>query len=223
MNMRMKRKRAKCSGLFLLAPVLLLAQTNDTRRVAPVAAEVRGTPIGRPAKPAATNRAGEDAVLKHDLLDAPDTRDGEFIRLGFEKLSAFEYEVFEAPSTNHPGRTSLRSNSVIPPQIRAYDGKRVSVTGFVLPLRLKNRLVSEFLLLRDQGSCCFGKSAQMNHFIRVRLKGQGFQTGSTAPYRVNGILRVGEIYSGDYLSGIYSMDAESVAEPIESRRELLEP
>lgn len=143
-------------------------------------------------------------------LDAPDARDGAFIVLGFEKLSAFDYFVTEVPSLLEPERIVLRSTNSIPPQIKAYNGKRVSISGFVRPLRTQNRLVTEFLLLRDQGTCCFGSRAQMNHFVRVKLKGGGFSPGLPVPYKATGTLTVGEEYVGEFLTSIYSMDAEKV-------------
>ena len=132
------------------------------------------------------------------------------IVLGFEKLSAFDYYVTEVPSLLEPARLVLRSTNSIPPQIKAYNGKRVSISGFVRPLRTQNRLVTEFLLLRDQGTCCFGSRAQMNHFVRVKLKGGGFSPGLPVPYKATGTLTVGEEYVGEFLTSIYSMDAEKV-------------
>jgi hypothetical protein len=113
----------------------------------------------------------------------------------------------------------LKSDDVIPTQVKAYDGKRVTVTGFVLPLRTKRGLVTEFLLLRDQGTCCFGAQAQINHFIRVKHS-PGFTHGSPVPWKVSGTIRVGEIYIQGYLTGIYQMDAERV---VESSKEPGEP
>jgi hypothetical protein len=97
---------------------------------------------------------------------------------------------------------------VIPPQVKAYNGRKVLVEGFIMPLRLKKGLVTEFLLFRDQASCCFGDKAKMNHYIRVKVTGKGFEPGSTLTHKVWGTLDVGEIYVQEYLTGIYQMDAE---------------
>jgi hypothetical protein len=114
-------------------------------------------------------------------------------------------------SETNAGRALLKSDDVIPPRVKAYDGRRVTVTGFVLPLRLKRGLATEFLLLRDQGACCFGPQAQINHFIRVKYPA-GFQHGPPTPWKVSGTIRVGEVYVQGYLTGIYQMDAERVVE-----------
>jgi len=134
-----------------------------------------------------------------------------FIRLGYDKLSGFKYDVYEVYSETNSGRALLQSDDVIPPQVKAYDGRPVTVTGFVLPLRTKRGLVTEFLLLRDQGICCFGARAQINHFIRVKYP-PGFKHGAAVPWGVSGAIRVGEIYIQGYLTGIYQMDATRVVE-----------
>lgn len=190
---------------FAVVPAILCAQTNS-RPASP--AEVRGQPIQRlPATPPPARETNDARV---SALDAPDARDGNFVLLSFEKLSAFDYFVTEFPSLLDPDRIVLRSTNSIPPQIKAYNGRRVSVRGFVRPLRTQNRLVTEFLLLRDQGTCCFGSRAQMNHFVRVKLKAGGFSPGLPVPYKASGTLQVGEAYVGEFLTAIYTMDAEKV-------------
>src|SRR5688572_9564174 len=128
--------------------------------------EARGSPI----QPPVTNQAPSAATTNYPQVDwsKPDVVEDGFIRLGYDKLSGFKYDVYEVYSETNSGRALLKSDDVIPHQVKAYDGKRVVVTGFVLPLRTKRGLVTEFLLLRDQGACCFGPQAQINHFIRVK-------------------------------------------------------
>lgn len=145
------------------------------------------------------------------LLARPDAVEDGFIRPGFDKLSAFKYEIYEVYSETNAGRAMLRSNDTIPPEIKSYDGKRVRVTGFILPLRTRRGVVTEFLLLRDQGTCCFGAQAQINHFIRVNFP-PGIKPGEPVPWKVSGAIHVGETYVQGYLTGIFQLDAESVVE-----------
>lgn len=145
------------------------------------------------------------------LLSRPDVVENGMIRPGFDKLSAFPYELYEVYSETNSGRAMLASHDSIPPQIKAYDGKRISITGYILPLRTRRGVVTEFLLLRDQGTCCFGAQAQINHFIRVVFPA-GIRPGDPVPWKVSGTIRVGETYVQGYLTGIYQLDAESVVE-----------
>ena len=117
------------------------------------------------------------------------------------------------PEHGKTGRALLQSDDVIPQQILAYDGKSVTVSGYVLPLRVQRGLTKEFLLLRDQGTCCFGQRAQINHFIRVKL-GADVKAETGIPYQVSGKLRVGEIMIQGYLTGIYRLDADEVKEAV---------
>lgn len=136
---------------------------------------------------------------------------GEFVPLGFQILSDFKYDLYETPNDVDGGRPFTRSDDVIPPHIRAYDGKFVALTGFVMPLRLRKGLVTEFLLFRDQAACCFGERAKMNHYVRVKLNGAGFPPAGTAStYTAFGQLKVGEILVQGYLTGIYHMEATRV-------------
>jgi hypothetical protein len=121
----------------------------------------------------------------------------------------FKYELREVYSETNSGRALLKSGDVIPPAVKAYDGVRVSITGFVLPLRIRSPRVTGFLLLRDQGACCFGPQAQINHFIPVKFP-SGLSHEGASPWTVTGILRVGEMSVQAYLTGICHLDAESV-------------
>lgn len=132
-----------------------------------------------------------------------------YLRLNFDKLSNFPYAVYEVVNPSG-GRPLIKSDDIIPAAVKGYDGKAVTVRGYVLALRLKKGLVQDFLLLRDQGTCCFGDTPQINHFIRVTLKGQGFKPGTITPVEVSGVLRVGETYVQGYLTGIYSLEADKV-------------
>jgi hypothetical protein len=131
------------------------------------------------------------------------------LQLGFGRLSSFPYRVYEYYAEGVSGRPLLKSDDAIPASVKALDGRLVTVRGFVLPLRTRQGRVTEFLLLRDQGTCCFGPQAQINHFIRVTYRrGREFETGLS--YQVDGRLKVGETYVQGYLTGIYQMEAESV-------------
>jgi len=156
-----------------------------------------------------TSPASPDQSRRATKAPVPEiVRDG-FVQPGWDRLSDFKFDVYEVYSETNSGRALLKSDDVIPADVKSYDGRKVSVTGFVLPLRIRKQLVTEFLLLRDQGTCCFGAQAKINHFIRVKLPG-GFRYEAPMPVTVSGTLRVGESYVQGYLTGIYQMVAEQV-------------
>ena len=139
--------------------------------------------------------------------------EGRLPTLDWSTLSGFKYETYEVLNEVDGGRPFTRSDDVIPAHVKALDGRRVTVKGFIMPLRLKKGLVTEFLLFKDQASCCFGPAAKMNHYMRVKMIGAGFPPpGGLVPYRAQGVLRVGEINVQGYLTGIYEFEADKVVE-----------
>ncbi len=172
--------------------------------------EVRGTPINASSNglQVASAAPGTNPAV---ASPTPQVEDG-YLHLPFDVLSGFKYDTYEVLDEVHGGRPLTKSDDVIPPHIKAYDGRKVRVEGYIMPLRLKKGLVTEFLLFRDQAACCFGDKAKMNHYMRVKVNGKGFEPGSTMTHKVRGTLAVGEIYVQDYLTGIYQMSADGVEE-----------
>jgi len=173
-------------------------------------AEIRGTAINVPSNSlhVASAAPGTNPTV---ASRAPQVEDG-YLHLPFDVLSGFKYDTYEVLDEVHGGRPLTKSDDVIPSHIRAYDGRKVLVEGFIMPLRLRKGLVTEFLLFRDQAACCFGDKAKMNHYMRVKMTDKGFEPGSAMTYKVRGTLAVGEIYVQDYLTGIYQMTADRVEE-----------
>jgi hypothetical protein len=173
-------------------------------------AEIRGTAINTSSNSpqvASTTGVTNPVVVPH----ATQIENG-YLHLPFDVLSGFKYDTYEVLDEVHGGRPVTKSDDVIPPHIKAYGGRKVLVEGYIMPLRLKKGLVTEFLLFRDQAACCFGDKAKMNHYMRVKVTDKGFEPGSTMTHKVRGTLAVGEIYVQDYLTGIYQMTADYVEE-----------
>jgi hypothetical protein len=57
---------------------------------------------------------------------------------------------------------------VIPPSAADLEGKRVFIKGYVYPGREKDG-IRQFLLVRDQGDCCFGGNPKITDRIQVTL------------------------------------------------------
>ena len=140
--------------------------------------------------------------------------DSKFAPIEWTTLSGFKYDTYEVLNDVDGGRPFTRSDDVIPLNVKALHGRTVAISGFIMPLRLKKGLVTEFLLFKDQAACCFGPAAKMNHYIRVKMSQGGFPpSASLVPYTAYGLLHVGEIHVQGYLTGIYELDAEKVVQP----------
>jgi len=167
-------------------------------------------PAPPPPQNQATNTPAPATGPAAGLSQAP-------VPVGFDRLGAFPIQMPELVETpqgllvHAPGSISNQ----IPPDIRRLDGRLVSVSGFMQPVSLKKDKVSEFLLFRDRGTCCFGGTPQINHWIGVVLTNGLTEARLGRPVTVEGRLYVREIRADGALVGIYRMEASRVtdAEP----------
>jgi hypothetical protein len=100
----------------------------------------------------------------------------------------------------------------VPGNIRRLDGKEVAVTGFMLPIRIHNKLVTEFMLLRTQNTCCFGIPPELNEVVEVLRIDTPPRVLMDAPITVVGRMHVKERWEGTFLCSIYQLDAVRVVE-----------
>lgn len=86
-----------------------------------------------------------------------------------------------------------------------------------MPIDINEKGVRSFALIKDQASCCFGQTPRINHWVYVTLTGKPLTEIRMEPYRVEGVLDVGEYYEGGYLVCVYRMTAEHCA-PVDGKR-----
>jgi len=145
--------------------------------------------------------------------DAPDEIDGYKV-VGFAEISDFKFEVPDEPASDPKAKAILEKNE-IPETVRALDKKKIAIKGYMLPLRVEEGLITEFLVLRDQSACCFGAVPRINEWISVRMpKGKGVKPVMDVPIYFFGKLKVGAVLENDYLVGIYEMDGHKIGGPL---------
>jgi hypothetical protein len=132
-----------------------------------------------------------------------------YTKAGFDKLAGFKFEtpaVVLSADKNAKPQVDL---SALPSEVRALSGQDVRLTGFMLPVKLQNGLVTEFLLVKDQASCCFGSSPDANHWVMVKIP-QGVKNIGDMPVHVYGRLAVGPVFdTANFLIAIYSLEAKA--------------
>ncbi len=145
-------------------------------------------------------------------VNTPITVNG-YLEIGFDKLASFQ--VFVLHQMTDPVRftTVPKLNRPIPDSIKSLDNHEVAIKGFMLPLKLENARVSEFLLMRSRSFCCFGIPLRLNEWVHVRMKGDGVKSIMDQPLTVYGTLHVGEIVKNGQMSSIYQLDGEKMDEP----------
>ncbi|AWI09029.1 DUF3299 domain-containing protein [Ereboglobus luteus] len=129
-------------------------------------------------------------------------------KVGFDVFGGFPF----SPPAYDPDKPNAQAGPQIdeqlPAAVRKLNGKKATITGFMLPVRTEGGRVVEFLLLRDRTMCCFGEQPQMNEWVVVRMAKPDTYLPDV-PKSFEGTLRVGAIEENGYLSGIYLLENAS--------------
>jgi hypothetical protein len=101
--------------------------------------------------------------------------------------------------------------SSIPDTIRAHDGKKVAIEGFMIPYDMSATFIKQFILVASYDACQFGDMPErINDFVEVSVRDRGMYYAE-GPMTVTGILSVGEQFDNDgYLLSIYRLDADGI-------------
>jgi Domain of unknown function (DUF4190) len=79
----------------------------------------------------------------------------------------------------------------IPPEAKALDGKKIFIKGYVYP-GLRKDGITQFLLVRDQGTCCFGGNPKITDRIQVALSDPKGFAFSGSLFKIAGTFRITE-------------------------------
>lgn len=145
---------------------------------------------------------------------ADGSKPGDALSVGFDKLASFEYSLPDGPvDTNVVAAT--QASAQIPETIKALNNRFISLKGFMLPLKVEKGLVTELLIMRDQSMCCYGTVPKINEWVSVKMAGTGVKPIMDQAVTLFGKLKVGEMYENGYLVGIYELDGERMAGPLD--------
>ncbi len=114
--------------------------------------------------------------------------------LTFEEIESWPYE---------DGLTGM------PKAVKKLDGKKVMMTGFMLPID-EVEDIKEFLLVQSLWSCCYGQPPDINGIVRVVMKGKSRIDYQFDPIKIIGDFKVEAAYEDGYCLDIYQLHAESV-------------
>lgn len=148
------------------------------------------TPAATPAPTPATSSSGGKEMVRS---------------VEFTKLSGYEYLVPDTPNTNQAAGSDV-ADKQIPAEIKALNQKKVSVIGYLMPLKEEEGKSTEFLLMRTQSSCCFGIAPTITELITVKAAGPGVPTIMDDLIEIQGTLKVGTVREDGYIVGVYRME-----------------
>ncbi|MEY4006629.1 MAG: hypothetical protein RLZZ221_2725 [Verrucomicrobiota bacterium] len=131
-----------------------------------------------------------------------------YAKVHFSQLAGFKYRL---PAQPVPvGEAPPDALAQVPEVIRRLDGRKVVLSGFMLPLKLENGFATEFFLLSNSSLCCYGITPEMNEWIHVRMRDEGLPAVQDVPVFLAGKLRVQARWEGGYLTGIYEMEGHGL-------------
>lgn len=182
------------------APVVIPEVKPEPRPVAVVVPEIKPEPKPEVKPSFAPSPGGASEGKPSAAPEVKPVVDDKPLTLTFSRL-AFRYW----PQTKDKG-----ARDPFPKEIKALNGKKIVMDGFMFPIDFEKGKVRSFILSNGMFGCCFGDAPAITETIKVYRS-----DGKLMPYqsmaRVTGVLEVGEEYDGDgYVDSVYRIKAEDV-------------
>jgi len=129
----------------------------------------------------------------------------------FDFLASYEYPI---PDNGVFTEETLAEVDRIPPAVRKLDGTRVAIEGYMMPLKIHEDRVENFILSRSTFGCCFGDYPTVNELILVEMTdARNYPESYGGPVLVTGRIEVGErLNDRGFLLNVYRVKGEAVKE-----------
>jgi hypothetical protein len=167
---------------------------------------VSGLGLHASTPPAAPEAAAKPAAP----LTEPTVENG-YLKLGFDQLASYPFTPPPFDPAADPKATPPTGEEQIPAMVKGWNGKKAVITGYMVPVKMDKGLVTEFLLMRNTMACCFGTVPNMNEWVVVKMK-KGVAPLMDVPVALYGELKVGAMFENGYMTGLYELDGERLAE-----------
>lgn len=229
----MQMQTFNTTGRALLLVLLGLAHPMVGVKMS-LAAQVHGEKIASPATPLTnapavpspnppTTTAGTNHATLPSLAGGATNATPRFVTwagleygwMSYRQLASFDFKITHEMAARDADQ-AVATKSVleqIPAAVRAFNGKAVALTGFMVPVDWKGGWVTDSMLLPNRMACCYGIMPRINELVVVRTTGQGFKAVLDVPMSVLGTFHTGAIRVDGYLIGIYQIDCQQVVDP----------
>lgn len=156
----------------------------------------------------ADDNGTENTAPSSKLPPLPDN--SPYQEVAFRSISSFPYEVEWETDGKEPDPTAFLKR--VPREVRNLSGVKVAVEGFMIPTMVnEENKVTEFLLLPDQMSCCYGKSPAANGWVVVTSDGIDIMMDQII--RVTGSMIVEERWDEEFFVGLYHLSCDDITGP----------
>jgi len=99
------------------------------------------------------------------IAKPPPSSAAPIVKLTWKQLSGWDLPVSLA--TDILPEEVAAVNAAMPAELKALDGKRVKIAGFMMPCSNKDDLIDMFLLVPDQMACCSGRTPSSHEVVAI--------------------------------------------------------
>jgi hypothetical protein len=131
-----------------------------------------------------------------------------YASIAYTQLAGFKFRP--PPQPHAPDQPPPDVLAQVPAAIRRLDGKKVVLTGFMLPLKLEKGLATEFFFLSSPTACCYGIMPEVNEWMFVKMRDEGLPAIQDVPMFLAGRLQVRARWDEGYLIGIYDLEGHGL-------------
>ncbi len=196
--------------LKVLPGVEFGADSAVNRPVRRAPAAVQSTPPATPGIAPAAPGAGPPEPSLADL-DRPLEIISGYSKISYSQLAGFKFRP--PPQPIAAARPPPDVLAQVPAAIRRLDGKKIVLSGYMLPLKLVDGLATEFFFLSSPNACCYGIVPEVNEWMLVKMRREGLPPIQDVPMFLAGRLQVRARWDEGYLIGIYDLDGEGLLKP----------
>jgi hypothetical protein len=150
--------------------------------------------------------------------DSPKTpiNQADYKTLNFDILGSYTYKF---PNSDGKPIKKGELKSQIPENIRAFDGKKIAIQGYMIPMEYEDNGAKRFVLSQFVPACCFGDTIRMNQWIDVQMAdGKRTKYHSMELIVIFGTLEVGEELQDGYVASLYRFKADEVIAPEQTKK-----
>lgn len=126
--------------------------------------------------------------------------------VGIDTLDDYDYYT---PEPGEKPDEKLIAKNKIPDKIKQLSGTQISISGFMMPLRVDDEgKVEEFVLNGNYDRCFYGAPSQINQWIHVKMQPGAGTRATHSPVVVSGTLEVGELIEDGEVISLYRMTGD---------------